>query len=78
VVKAVQFGLVHVIIGIPIGVALALSIGGGYFQWVYLRGFRRSGNSHTMGLLESTRAHMTYNAVIVAVVLVAIAGGGLS
>ena len=35
--KAVQFGLMHAIIGIPIGVALALSIGGGYFMWCYLR-----------------------------------------
>src|SRR5436190_5589864 len=40
VAKAVQFGLVHAIVGIPIGVALALAIGGGYFQYAYLRGFR--------------------------------------
>ena len=41
--KAVQFGLVHAVIGIPIGVALALSLGGAYFQWAYLRGYRASG-----------------------------------
>ncbi len=69
--KAVQFGLVHAVIGIPIGVALALAIGGGYFQWAYLRGFRITGSSRG-GLLESARAHTAYNAVVVVVVLVAI------
>jgi hypothetical protein len=69
--KAVQFGLVHAIIGIPIGVALALSIGGGYFQWAYLRGFRATGSPRG-AVLESARAHTAYNAVVVVVVLVAI------
>jgi hypothetical protein len=58
--RAVEFGLVHLIMGIPIGVALALSIGGGYFTWAYLRG----------GLLEATRAHTAYNAVVVTLALV--------
>jgi hypothetical protein len=71
VAKAVQFGLVHVLIGIPIGVGLALSIGGAYFQWAYLRGFRATG-SRRGALLESARAHTAYNAVVVVVVLVAI------
>ena len=39
-VRAVKFGLVHAVIGIPIGAALALSIGGWYFTWAYLRGYR--------------------------------------
>ena len=43
VLKAVQFGLMHALIGIPIAVALALGVGGGYFQWAYLRGYRASG-----------------------------------
>jgi hypothetical protein len=71
VMKAVQFGLVHTIIGIPIGVALALGIGGGYFQYAYLRGFRATG-SRRGALLESARAHTAYNGVVVVVVLVAI------
>jgi len=71
--KAVQFGLVHAIIGIPIGVALALGIGGAYFQLAYLRGLRASG-SRQGGLLESTRAHTAYNAVVVVVVLAVILG----
>ena len=77
VVKALQFGLVHAVIGIPIGVALALGVGGGYFQWTYLRGFRASGGDRRAALLESTRAHTAYNGAIVALILVAIAAGGL-
>jgi hypothetical protein len=76
--KAVQFGLVHALIGIPIGVALALAVGGGYFQWAYLRGYRASGGDPNAAVLESTRAHTAYNGAIVAVVLAAIATGGLS
>ena len=65
--KALLFGLVHALIGIPIGVALALSIGGAYFTLMYLRGYRRGGRIEA--LLESTRAHTAYNGTIVALVL---------
>ena len=40
--KGIQFGLVHALIGIPIGAALALSIGGWYFTWWYLWAYRRT------------------------------------
>jgi hypothetical protein len=70
--KAVLFGLVHALIGIPIGVALALSIGGGYFQWCYLRGWRAT-HDRRAAVLESTRAHAMYNLLIVGFLLVAIA-----
>lgn len=66
--RGVVFGLAHALIGIPIGVALALSIGGWYFTWWYLRG----------GVLESTRAHTAYNGTIILVLLVALATGGLT
>jgi hypothetical protein len=75
--KAVQFGLVHAVIGIPIGVALALSLGGAYFQWAYLRGYRASGGDQRAAVLESTRAHTAYNGVLVGVILVAILTGEL-
>jgi hypothetical protein len=63
--RGVEFGLVHAIVGIPIGVALALSIGGWYFTWRYLRG----------GVAESTRAHLAYNLEVVAIVVVVLATG---
>ncbi len=70
--SCVRFGLAHAVIGIPIGVALALSIGGAYFLAVYLRTWQRTGSVEE-AMLDSTRAHTAYNATIVAVVLLAIA-----
>lgn len=68
--KGVLFGLVHALVGIPIGVALALSVGGWWFTAVYLRGFRRGGRGEA--LLESTRAHTAYNASIVVLLLLSL------
>jgi hypothetical protein len=74
--RGILFGAVHAIIGIPIGAALALSIGGWYFTWAYLRGYGAGGE--TEALLESTRSHLAYNAIIVTLVLVGIVGGALT
>jgi hypothetical protein len=77
--KCVLFGLAHALIGIPIGVALALSCGGAYFTFTYLRCFRRTG-SEQEAVLDSARAHSVYNTIIVGLVLVAVivtaVGGG--
>jgi hypothetical protein len=70
--KALLFGLAHAVIGIPLGVALALSIGGGWFQACYLNEYRRTGD-RAAALLESTRAHTAYNLTILSVVLLATA-----
>lgn len=69
---ALLFGLMHVLVGIPIGAGLALSIGGAYFTHVYLRAFRET-RSQRAALAESTRAHLGYDLVIVVLVLVALA-----
>ncbi len=69
--KIVQFGLVHALIGIPIGTALALGIGGAYFMSAYLRAFRRT-DSVEAATLESTRAHTAYNGLIVGLVAFAL------
>jgi hypothetical protein len=73
--RGVQFGLVHAIIGIPIGVAMALSIGGWYFTAMYLSAWRRT-HDQEAAVLESTRAHLTYNAEVLLIVAVALASGG--
>lgn len=76
--KTLQFGLVHAIIGIPIGAALALSIGGAYFMRVYLHEYAGT-HSRRQATLESTAAHTAYNGVIliiVAIALVITAAGG--
>jgi hypothetical protein len=67
--KALLFGLVHALVGIPIGFALALSIGGAHFLLGYLRAWRATG-SRREAVLESTRLHLAYNASIVALVVV--------
>ena len=72
VLKTVQFGMVHALIGIPIGAALALSVGGANFMWTYLRAFRLT-ESRVDATFESSTAHTVYNAVIISVVIVAIA-----
>jgi hypothetical protein len=64
--KVLQFGLVHALIGIPIGAALALSVGGAYFMRVYLRAYARTG-SRADATIESTTAHTAYNGAIVLV-----------
>jgi hypothetical protein len=58
--RAVLFGLAHAVIGIPIGAALALSVGGIYLTACYLRGWSET-RSQPGALLESTRAHLAYN-----------------
>ena len=67
VVKALLFGLVHAVVGIPIGVALALSIGGAAFTLAYLRRYRETG-LRSQAILESSRLHLAYNATIVGLV----------
>jgi hypothetical protein len=75
--KLLQFGLVHAIIGIPIGVALALSVGGAYFMWAYLGAIHR-GATRREATIESARAHTAYNGVLVAAVLVTIVAAALA
>jgi hypothetical protein len=67
IVKAVLFGLVHAVVGIPIGVALALSIGGAAFTLAYLSAHRRTG-SRRAAVDESSRLHLAYNLTIVGLV----------
>jgi hypothetical protein len=72
--RGVQFGLVHAIIGIPIGVALALSIGGWYFTAVYLREFRQT-EDREAAVLASTGAHLAYNLEVLLLIVVVLALG---
>ncbi len=71
VVKVLQFGCVHALIGIPLGAALALSVGGAYFMACYLRAWRR-GQDRAVATIESATAHTVYNLMIVVLVLVAL------
>ncbi|MGH9025916.1 MAG: hypothetical protein ACRDWD_07355 [Acidimicrobiia bacterium] len=70
--RAIFFGVAHAVIGIPIGAALALSIGGIYLTWCYLHGWKAT-RTQAGALLDSTRAHLAYNALIVVLIAVALA-----
>jgi hypothetical protein len=72
VFKTIQFGMIHALIGIPIGAALALSIGGAYFMWVYLRRFKATAMRED-ALIESATAHAVYNGLIVILLIVTFA-----
>jgi hypothetical protein len=72
IVKVLQFGVIHAVVGIPIGVALALSVGGAYFMSVYLRSYALTGSA-SEATLESTRAHTAYNLLIIVTVGVVLA-----
>jgi hypothetical protein len=69
--RSLVFGLAHAVIGIPIGAALALAIGGLYLTWCYLEGWKET-RSQTGALLESTRAHLAYNLTIITLVLISL------
>ena len=60
IVRSITFGLVHCIIGVPIGVGLALSLAGVWFTIQYIKG----------GLDRSTLYHSAYNLNIALIVLV--------
>jgi len=66
--RSVEFGMAHALIGIPIGAALGLSVGGLYFTWAYLRAFRKTSSVYE-ATFESTRAHLAYNVVVLAIIV---------
>lgn len=63
--RALVFGLVHAVVGIPLAAALALTVGGCYLTQRYL-GVWRVTRSRDAALAESTRAHLAYNLTILA------------
>ena len=72
--RSVEFGLAHAIIGIPVGAALGLSVGGIYFTSRYMHVFRRTGDRDA-AVAESTRAHLAYNMTVVVIVAAALSLG---
>lgn len=62
--RSLVFGLAHLVMGIPVGAALALGVGGFGFSQVYLKRWRKSG-SRLQSVLESARVHFAYNLILV-------------
>lgn len=60
--RSIHFGLIHLIMLIPIGAAIALSIGGLWFTHQYFKG----------GVERSTTYHAVYNTMLVTVAFISI------
>ncbi len=70
---SVKFGLVHMIVGVPLAVGLALSVPGVFFAWKYKRSVARVTRSdqnlplefaRMIGVMRSTTYHALYNSVL--------------
>lgn len=64
----IKFGLIHLIVGIPIWVALALSLIGFIFTFRYILEYRKT-KSYELALDASTSLHGKYNTVILSLIL---------
>jgi hypothetical protein len=62
--RSLHFGLVHCLIGVPIGAGLALGIGGLWFTYQYFKG----------GVRRSTMYHSVYNMILLVLLFVFLAG----
>lgn len=62
IARSLRFGLVHVIMLIPLGAALALSWGGLLFTWAYFRG----------GVARSTVYHAAFNTTVIVIAFAAV------
>lgn len=63
IIKSILFGLVHMIMGIQLYIAIILIFVGYLFSCKYMVGFRRGGNE--VGLAASTSLHAKYNFIII-------------
>ena len=63
-VRSVAFGLVHMLVGVPLHVAMALTAAGLWFSYLYMDG----------GLAEPVMAHTTYNLIAVTSLVAVIVG----
>lgn len=64
---ALVFGLIHLIMGIPIAAALALTAAGWGFQAIYLRAYAQRSSRHD-AIMASTHVHLAYNLVLMTLV----------
>lgn len=60
IARSFVFGLVHMLVGVPLAVALALGLGGLWFTYQYFQG----------GVARSTVYHLTYNLIVLGMVAV--------
>lgn len=65
IIRQMGFGLIHMLVGIPLGAALAIGMGGWCFRSAYLRGYSTK-RSRQDAVIASTRIHLAYNTILLA------------
>lgn len=63
--KSIIFGMVHMVMGIPLFVAMLLCITGFIFSVRYVRSFKKFGSE--VALLHATSLHMKYNFILITI-----------
>jgi hypothetical protein len=78
-INSIKFGLVHLIMGIPICLALTLSVPGFLFACRYkyayhwhLRKFKNEAKAQEAGVIASTADHAIYNAILITLLVAAL------
>ena len=74
--SALRFGLLHLVMLVPLAAALAIAVAGLFYGAVYRRAFARSGRRDE-AVLASTVWHTTFNSTIVVLLIAGFATGWL-
>lgn len=70
ITRNISFGLAHMVMGVPLFVALILSIVGYIFSIFYIRGYKRASQNEDadeLGIIASTSVHAKYNFLIMSI-----------
>jgi len=72
IITSIKFGLVHMIVGVPLFVALILSVAGYIFSIFYVRAFNKAAkvdpySADKVAILASTSVHAKYNFLIITI-----------
>jgi hypothetical protein len=70
IITSIKFGLVHMIVGVPLFIALILAIVGYIFSIFYVRAFNKAAkvdpySANKVAILASTSVHAKYNFLII-------------
>jgi hypothetical protein len=70
IITSIKFGLVHMIVGVPLSIALLLSIVGYVFSIFYVKAFRKASessvdNPNDIAINVATSIHAKYNFIII-------------
>jgi membrane protease YdiL (CAAX protease family) len=72
IITSIKFGLVHMIVGVPLFVALILAVAGYIFSIFYVKAFNKAAkvdpySADKVAILASTSVHAKYNFLIITI-----------